>query len=41
MSNTTTTQSPWADALVSGNWGSVITAGFALFSYVFYTWLKK
>lgn len=30
-----------ADALVAGNWGAVITAGFALFSYVFYTWIKK
>jgi hypothetical protein len=30
-----------AEALVTGNWGAVITAGFALFSYVFYTWIKK
>lgn len=30
-----------ADALVSGNWGSVITAVFALFSFIFYTWIKK
>ncbi len=30
-----------AEALVSGNWGSVITAVFALFSFIFYTWIKK